>query len=195
MKKLVLIAVLALFIGAVGCDDSGISTGVKVTASLEALTGDDTFFHETKTVTINEEEVDVTYEFTTFGEKYDGDEGTGKIVVLVWASTELFKNDLDENTYAQTPPLATGIIKKDGSSSTIALDPGDYYVLIMYDYKSNGNGYAGKNEFYKFHDGVYDIDATNPITVTDGAVNDLGSVEIGNIYKFQKDAKWYEVVL
>ncbi len=169
MKKIILLFAIISLIGAIGCDDDGgndgITTGIKVTASLAANT---TFVHET----------DV--EFTDFGATYPGDPGTGEIKILVWSASSLPANGQDGPT--------VGSITTDGGDTAIELTAGNYVVLAMYDFKGHGNGDAGKGDFYVFSDGASTPDTATEVVVTDGEVNEMSAITIDNLYQFKKDA-------
>lgn len=158
MKKLVIFAAFFALIGAFGCDDGGTAQGTLAVTVDYAVT-----------------EYDFGAEDTS-----DSDEYTGKVHVLVWSADATIEN-------GRTETVATAEITTDNGEATLTLDEGSYKVLALYNYKSNSNGLAGKNEYYSFYsDAAIPGDATNVTISKDTPATAV--ITIDDDYQFGSDS-------
>jgi hypothetical protein len=166
MKKNVILSVLILFIlGFAGCGGGGSSSdGGSATGS----------------ITIN-----ATY---TGSLEYTGDAGTKKIYVYLYEALPDNAQDASNPIYQVSTDAAAAI----GVEQTITVDniePGSYYVVVFYDYKSHNQNIAGNSDRYTIYNSTQYIQDAEAVAVEAGS-GDILDVTFGDSYTIQSDGKF-----
>jgi hypothetical protein len=124
-------------------------------------------------------EVKATYTGTPIAGVTGVSDGSGKIFLYMYAA--LGTNAQNAPAY-QASTAAEAVLNTEYTITINSIAPGNYYVVVFYDYKKHTNNTAGNTDRYELYNNVNTVSAASAVAVANDSTTSLIGISFDNTW-------------